>query len=188
MSSVPRVPQRTNLADLLRERSVQIIERWKHRVDIALTDGGLTTAELLDHMPAFLDELERSARALSKRLAPAGAMSASWVSPEHGRWRLRHGFDVDEVIREYGLLGDVILELCAESAFVPTIAETQLLHGRLFGGASAAIAAYVQRRDDELRRLASQHLAFIAHEIRNPLGMARPPRRAATRSTSCAVA
>lgn len=129
----------------------------------------LTRAELVDDMPELLAELTRAMLALSEN-APAPA--AGGTAPRHGRQRLRDGFDVDEVVREYGILGDVVLAACDEHGFVPSVAELRLLHARLMEGAGEAIAAYVRRRDDELRQLAGRHLAFIAHEIRSPLGTA----------------
>ena len=40
-------------------------------------------------------------------------------------------------------------------------------------GIAAAISQYVNERDAELRRQMSEHLGFIAHEVRNPLSSAR---------------
>lgn len=153
-----------------------LLERWQTRVDAMIRDDGLSTAELTDHMPRFLAELTRAVQALP---ADAPPVAHTWQEPvshqaslEHGRQRLRDGFDVSEVVREYRILGDVILAACAERDFVPSIADLRLLQATLLAGTGEAISAYVARRDDELRKLASRHLAFIAHEIRNPLGTA----------------
>jgi signal transduction histidine kinase len=163
------------LGHLLDSSSPQIIEGWRLRVEAMVRHRGLSAIELLDHMPQFLAELTRAALALSVD-EPAAAASRDaglgWPSPEHGRQRLRDGFDVDEVVREYGILGDVVLARCAEVALTPSIAESRLLNASLLAGASEAIAAYIKRRDRELQQLASRHLAFIAHEVRTPLGSA----------------
>lgn len=157
------------LGELLRACDRQIIERWEARVDAMAREHALTRAELIDEMPQFLAELTRAALALSEG---AAAPAPRGETSEHGRQRLRDGFDVDEVVREYRLLGDVVLDACAEHGLLPSVAELRLLHASLMEGAGDAIAAYVRRRDDELRQLAGRHLAFIAHEIRNPLGTA----------------
>lgn len=166
----------TRLAELLEACSQRIVERWRIRVDAAMRDHGLSTAELVDHIPAFLAALTTAALALPED-APAIAASwhetvTGWPSPDHGRQRLREGFDVDEVVREYGILGDVVLATCAELGYAPSIAEVRLLQASLVQGAGEALAAYVRRRDGELQELASRHLAFIAHEVRGPLGAA----------------
>jgi signal transduction histidine kinase len=163
------------LGELLDASAPRIIEDWRVRVDAMAHHHGLTTVELLDHMPQFLAELTRAALALPAD-APDTTVSSEaglgWPSPEHGRQRLRDGFDVDEVVREYGILGDVVLARCAEVGLTPSIAESRLLNASLLAGASEAIGAYVRRRDRELQQLASRHLAFIAHEVRSPLGSA----------------
>jgi hypothetical protein len=110
------------LGRLLDASAPQIIEGWRERVEAMVRRRGLTTVELLDHMPQFLAELTRAALALSAdEPAAAAARDAGlgWPSPEHGRQRLRDGFDVDEVVREYGILGDVVLARCAEVALTP---------------------------------------------------------------------
>jgi len=40
-------------------------------------------------------------------------------------------------------------------------------------GISDAVSQYVKERDLEMQRQSSEHLGFIAHELRNPLGSAR---------------
>ena len=59
----------------------------------------LPRAELLNHIPAFVDELIRALHPDAMSLPP---MSAN--AEEHGEQRLVLGFDVAEVIREYGML------------------------------------------------------------------------------------
>jgi signal transduction histidine kinase len=163
------------LGELLDASAPQIIEDWRVRVEAMARHHGLTTVELLDHMPQFLAEVTRAALALPADAPDAGASQHAgmgWPSPDHGRQRLRDGFDVDEVVREYGILGDVVLARCAEVGLTPSIAESRLLTASLLAGASEAIAGYIRRRDRELQQLASRHLAFIAHELRTPLGSA----------------
>jgi len=164
------------LCDVLGECSASILERWRARVDATIRDHDLSEAELTDHMPQFLTELTSAAAALpvddARSAAAWNEAVTGWPSPEHGLQRLRDGFDVDEVVREYGILGDVVLATCAEMGVRPSIAEQRLLNASLLGGAGEAIAAYVRRRDADLTRLGAKHLAFIAHEVRNPLGTA----------------
>ena len=71
----------------------------------------LTTAELLDRMPAFVDEIIAALYPGARRRCP----TASGNAEEHGAQRLRLRFDVGEVVREYGLLHECILELARDS-------------------------------------------------------------------------
>jgi len=125
----------------------------------------LPRAELIDHIPAFVDEL---IRALHPDAMPLPPMSAH--AEEHGEQRLALGFDVAEVVREYGMLHECILQIAGEEKQAITPREHELIVKWLNVGIADAVAQYVKQRDLELQRQNSEHLGFIAHELRNPLG------------------
>src|SRR5262245_21044144 len=87
-----------------------VIERWTRGVQERLGAENLDRAELVNEMPKFVAELIASLRPDTTSALPEGSDTA----PAHGRQRYRTGFDIDQVIREYGLLGDVVLEAVAE--------------------------------------------------------------------------
>ena len=95
-------------------------------------------------------------------------MSAN--AEEHGEQRLGLGFDVAEVVREYGMLHECILQIAGEAELVISASEHQVIVKWLNVGIADALAQYVKQRDLELQRQNSEHLGFIAHELRNPLG------------------
>ena len=83
------------------------------------------------------------------------------------------GFNVWEVVREYGLLQECILEYAARHG-VAILPEEQVMLARWISRRMAdAISQYVHERDAEREREASRHLGFIAHELRTPLYAAR---------------
>jgi len=157
-----------SLHGLLHDRRAMLIERWQRCVKEMLGAEDLSRAELIDSMPAFLDELE----AALAPAVPSALPDESAAAPDHGSQRFRKGFDVGEVIREYGLLGDVILEAAAELGGALTPAEVRVLMTSLNTGAAGAVLEYVRWRDDESRQQQARHLSFVAHELRNPLGAA----------------
>jgi len=78
------------------------------------------------------------------------------------------------VVREYGLLFDVIVEECRAAGAGPFDPDEYAhLVGCLSRGASEAVREFAGLRALELRRQAWEHFAFLAHEIRNPLQTAR---------------
>src|SRR4029453_13852424 len=87
-----------------------VIERWQRQVHERLGAENLDRPELVNEMPRFVAELIAYLRPDTTSALPDGSETA----PAHGRQRYRKGFDIDQVIREYGLLGDVILEAVAE--------------------------------------------------------------------------
>jgi signal transduction histidine kinase len=128
----------------------------------------LTTAELLDRIPAFVDEIIAALH--PDAIAPPGG---SGNAEEHGAQRLHLQFDVADVVRDYGLLHECILKIAAEASVEISLHEQQVIGGWLNLGIADALAQYVKRRDQERDRQTSEHLGFIAHELRNPLAAAR---------------
>ncbi len=154
-----------NLAELLATRSAEILARWKRKVSGSLHPEAMPHLQLIDHLPAFLDEI---AQAIRDREGPDG----SRVAAEHGEQRLGLGFSLDGVVREYGALRDAILaEAKAERVSVRE-SETDVLFDCIITGIAEAVSEYQRQRDAELQRHMNEHFAFIAHELRNPLGSA----------------
>jgi signal transduction histidine kinase len=157
-----------SLFAVLKEKRGQLTARWAERIKGVVAAGALPRAELLDHIPAFVDEI---IRALYPDAVPLPAVSVN--AEEHGQQRLRLGFDVAEVVREYGMLHECILEIAAEAELVISLREQAIIGKWLNTGIADALAQYVRERDLELQRQHSEHLGFIAHELRNPLSSAR---------------
>src|SRR3982750_2664835 len=95
---------------VLKQRRNELITYWGDRMKGAVASASLPRAELLDHMPAFVDEI---IQALYPDAVPLPPMSAR--AEAHGEQRLGLGFDVAEVVREYGMLHECILRIAAEA-------------------------------------------------------------------------
>jgi signal transduction histidine kinase len=152
------------LSSLLAERRTEIIDLWTQRIEREHQGKELSCGELCDHLPRIFDELLGALRAAESPRAGTEDASAA-----HGLQRLRVGFDVVEVIREYEILGDCILdelEAAGRTISMPTFRRVQSL---LNAGRAHAVSAYVERRDEDIAREHSQHVAFVAHELRGPL-------------------
>jgi signal transduction histidine kinase len=158
----------TDLAELLRAKRSEIVERWLRRIAREPNHVDLSAAELRDHLPIFFDQLVEALTDGAQAKADQSRITAS----QHGEQRLHAGFNVDEVVREYDLLGDTILERADAERVVVSIVQTRVLLQRLAAGRAEAVAAYVRRRDEEAQRETSEHLSFVAHELRNPLSAA----------------
>src|SRR3954462_185390 len=157
-----------NLFEVLKERRSHLISCWGARIKTLVASASLPRAELLDHIPAFVDEI---IQALYPSAMPLPPMSAR--AEQHGEQRLGLGFDVAEVVREYGMLHECILEVAAEAGLEVGHRDQAMVVKWLNAGIADAVSQYVKQRDLELQRQSSEHLGFIAHELRNPLGSAR---------------
>ena len=157
-----------SLSAVLKQKRSHLIARWGDRITTAVGALSLPRAELIDHIPAFVDEL---ILALHPEAMPLPPISAN--AEEHGEQRFGLGFDVAEVVREYGMLHETILQIAGEAELVISPREHELIVKWLNAGIADAAAQYVKQRDLELQRQSSEHLGFIAHELRNPLGSAK---------------
>ena len=157
-----------HLSRLLADRRVEILERWTRRISEHV-DTQLSRGELWDHLPRFFDEVLAALRAEEGSGPEAAASNGSTASAAHGTQRLRVGFDLAQVIREYEILTECILdEVEAVGGSISTRAFRRV-QALLNAGRAQAISAYIDHRDVEMTRTHSQHVAFIAHELRSPL-------------------
>jgi signal transduction histidine kinase len=159
----------TRLDQVLDEHAGDVLKRWSEEVEGLPAGRVVSGIELVDHVPTFLNEL-----ALALRLAetPAAGSDRTSTAAKHGDQRYRLGFDLDAVVREYGKLHQCILEIAHRHGVKATLGEQRVLAEAINEGIVDAITQYTRQRDAELLRQANEHFAFVAHELRNPLGAA----------------
>src|ERR1700731_3687373 len=158
-----------HLRGLLAARRAEILERWTQRIGREHEDKEMSRGELWDHLPHFFDEVLAVLRTEEGSSREAAAANGSAASAAHGTQRLRVGFDLVEVLREYEILTDCILdevEAVGGTLWPGAFGRGQRL---LTAGRPKAVSTYIDRRDMEMTRTHSQHVAFIAHELRSPL-------------------
>jgi signal transduction histidine kinase len=158
-----------HLSALLADRRVDILERWTQRIGREHVDKELSRGELWDHLPKFFDEVLAALRTGEGSSAEAGTTNGSAASIEHGTQRLRVGFDLAEVIREYEILTECILDEVETAGASVSTRAFRHVQALLNAGRAQAVVAYIDRRDAEMAQTTSQHVAFIAHELRSPL-------------------
>lgn len=164
--SEPYLPRVTTLAQLLKTRRDALVRRWLGKVRASLTtEQKLDEQEILDSFHHFLDEVVVA-------LEKGGALPDLGVSiaQAHGAQRQVLQRDIAEVVREYGLFFESVVEECPEP--LPPQESARLVQA-LSHGAAEAVREFSSLRALDLRRQAWEHFAFLAHEIRGPLQSAR---------------
>ncbi len=158
--------------DALGGRTDEVIRRWKASVQGSLAPESMPRAELVDALPRFVREIVAALR------EDAGLPSSDPLPEEsdtacgHGNQRLRLGFSLDAVVREYGALHDAIVATASDAGAVMTTRELHVVFEAIITGIAKAVTQYTQERDAEFVRQANEHFAFVAHELRNPLSSA----------------
>lgn len=157
------------LHEAIHARQDQVMQRWQLTVQGTLAPESMPIVELLNHFPRFLHEVLDALRA-DAGLAPIGPFPGDNRSAtDHGEQRLRLGFSLDSVIREYGALRDAIIETGREAGSPITFREMELVFAAIIGAIAQAVSEYTRQRDAELQRQHNEHVAFMAHELREPL-------------------
>jgi signal transduction histidine kinase len=159
----------SGLADLLDRNRERLAQSFADRTSTEVATPALDREQLIDSLRAFIDEIAGALRGKDQDVE-GGPAQQSVAATEHGKQRLGLGYDISGLIREYDSLQDEILALVEGSGYQPSIQEMRLLTHLLVGGIVDAATRYANEKDEELRRQTSRHVAFLAHELRNPLG------------------
>jgi signal transduction histidine kinase len=176
-----KAPPRSRLLELIWARRDDVVERWKRRVreDLRERIDGLA---LEDSLPDFLIALCEALRRGVHHRAPRAPAAPAAASAQHGEQRASQPVDLTQLIWEYGVLRDVVLELADEEALPITMAEMRIFTDSIIGGIAEASRSFVearraaeakaQRAEDQLRQAQAfeqRLIAIVSHDLRNPL-------------------
>ncbi len=153
---------------LIKARRGELLKSWNDWVRAEVSAAQMDSGELVDSMPLFIDDLIASMEVTDEPGAEGSGAGRS-SARVHGGERLRLGFDVTAVVREYNLLRRAILGLAQAENQTPTVDEIQVLTDIIGNAQAEAVGEYQRQRDQEQARQAAQHLSFLAHEMRTPL-------------------
>ena len=163
----------SQLADIIEARRDEVIHRWSDQLFATGVPESIRREDVIDNMRPFLDELISGLRREYGFHQHLHTAESSAISKGHGQQRFNLGYDLGAVIREYGTLRDVLFQIIEEAGGLPNMRELRVLSKYLINGIADAASQYGLERDAEVRRQAAQHLGFLAHELRNPLGSLR---------------
>jgi signal transduction histidine kinase len=160
------------LHEIIRRRRARIVERWRTHTARGVAGDSMPSRELIDTLPVFLDRLaDVLEQAAASGVHPGPELDQ--VAAGHGIQRMHLGFNPSEVAREYGIVRDAIIEESLEERYTPQFDEIWAMAKALAHSLGTALSSYMTEREEERDRLAAEHLAFLAHELRNPLHAAR---------------
>jgi signal transduction histidine kinase len=150
------------------DKRKQIEQEWLARVqrDVVKTPHvGIT--QLRDAMPDYLVALVGLLRGGASAADTGAGPAWADVAREHGVTRVRIGFDIGQLVHEFVVLRHVIWDNVGGAALGDQ--EQAILADLLEAAIGAAVKAYVDARDYESRRAQAENIAFVTHELRNPL-------------------
>jgi signal transduction histidine kinase len=155
------------LAKLIRTERQALLADWRAQVRQLPSAQGLDIPTLNDHVPALIDEL---AAALAER--SEGSIVDNLVDgtpPDHGRQRLRDGFDIAEVVAEYNILRGSLHDLARTHGLLIEGQAFHIVNRILDAAIGLAVQTYATERGLEIQKRREQYVAFVAHDLRTPL-------------------
>ncbi|MEO5726338.1 MAG: PAS domain S-box protein, partial [Byssovorax sp.] len=135
------------VADLLEAKLDALLKQWIARVGASLAPGRRTNAELADYIPAFLQQVIATLREPTRHLDTSPVDGRSDAGREHGAQRFRLGFELEAVVREYGLLFHIVLDLIEAEGAAVSIRDVRRLNDLITNAVAEATAEYARRLD-----------------------------------------
>jgi signal transduction histidine kinase len=165
--------RRGTLAGAIVAQMDEIERRWLARVqeEIAARRNDLAPTDLRD---AIRDYLGRLAEALRGEQSIEHGGTAAWadVAREHALTRVRLGFNIDQLVREFVLLRRVLFEVAREQKLISNDFQSERLADLIDAAIATSVRSYIDSRDVADRRRQAEHIGFLTHELRNPLSTA----------------
>jgi PAS domain S-box-containing protein len=143
----------TDFVAFLRAERSSIIELFTARVRASFRVAGLTQSELVNHLPDFLDEVIEALQAGTHGGREAPVQGGTGV--EHGQQRLRVGYDLEALVREYGILRDCVLERLDHADLRPSWTELRVFFDCISLATADAVRSFMRDHasDREAERL-----------------------------------
>ena len=151
----------TSLADLLETEGEAVVEDWLLRMTPLQGALRLSREQIIDALPTFLEQIVRTLRHEEGETPSSPPPRYSEASEAHGRQRLRLGFDVGLVAREYAVLRDVILARAEQAGVEPPLSQLRLLATCIDTGLHQALSPFTFTRMERKRAEAEQREHFF---------------------------
>lgn len=156
------------LSAFIRGRKGDVLAEWSRAVRKLPVAARLDTPALMDHMPLLLDRIADLVCALEE----GGSTELPREDAEqHAVGRLEEGFDLGEVVGEYSILRDRLLDLWArESAAGLVGSAVRIMNQAIDRAVSASIEQFVEARERTMAALDRVSSAALeAHSLQELL-------------------
>ena len=163
----------SELAELLDVQRGEIVAEWRERVLATLAPESMDQTLLIDSLPVFLTLIAEALRSQGMARQSGEAVRLFAIPAEHGVQRLHLGYEIGAMVREYAVLRDVVFDIAEQTQRPFATWELRAFSTYLIDAIAEAASHYGRARDEQLNTQAARHLAFVAHELRNPLGSVR---------------
>jgi signal transduction histidine kinase len=130
-----------------------------------------STSELEHGVPLFLTQLAETLR-LEESATPFSSTAIAASAARHGRELLEMGFNVSQVVHDYGDICQAITELAVEQRAPITTDEFQILHRLLDAAIAGAVSEHARVSAEAYASQEVERTGQLSHEIRDILNTA----------------
>jgi hypothetical protein len=162
--------ERSELATVIENRAHEIVDRWLQQVRADAASASVPLTELQDGIADYLTRLAQLLRS-DRALENGGTSAWNDIAREHAITRVRLGFDVTQLFHELVTLRRIITNVLDELGPLDG-QQAKRLDELIDAAISASLVSYIDYRDYMTRRAEAEHIGFLSHELRNPLGAA----------------
>jgi two-component system phosphate regulon sensor histidine kinase PhoR len=168
-SFCPAMPEnpRMKLAALIRAGKSELLAKWRAQVRELPSAKHLDVPTLNDHIPGLLEELAEALELNDDRTIAQNLREGT--PPEHGSQRVDDGFDIIEVVSEYNILRGCVHVLADEHAIRMDRKLLHVINMVMDGAIGLAVQTFSEEKAMEVQKRRQEYLAFVAHDLRNPL-------------------
>jgi two-component system, OmpR family, phosphate regulon sensor histidine kinase PhoR len=153
------------LAAAIQQDHETLMRDWKQRVRELPSAQDLDRLTLENNFRSVLDEISNGLA----HYQDSQTIPSPFSSVEHGRQRFEIGFDINEVVIEYGILRQVLRECAARHALSLDGVGGAVLHQIIDEEIASAVATHsayqAQQHEADIR----ERLADVVHNLKTPL-------------------
>lgn len=171
-AAVHRIEAR-RLTEILGQNQREIMQRWliAAKEDAQLTSARLSDRELADHLPSVIEEILSAAH--GQKLSQKGLTAAA----THGKTRFQQGCTIPSVMREGGILQQVLSRFIQENLLAVDISsvipEVMLIGEAIQAFFEASIREYVSARHAASETLQNKGKSLLLVSGDRELGLLR---------------
>jgi signal transduction histidine kinase len=155
------------VGELIREQRHVLLARWRRQVRQLPSAKNMSVPTLNDHVPQLIDELADALELRTEETIEETLLKGT--PPEHGRQRVRDGFDIEEVVAEYNVLRSCVHDLAEEHGLIIQGEDLRVVNRVIDEAIGLAVQTYALQLAFEVKQRREEHITFVAHDLHTPL-------------------
>lgn len=157
------------LWDIVLTRRTAVLEEFAAKARQVEPRRRLAADDVPEAITGLLDQLIITLRSGVVGKTATLLPQARILAADLGEAGANEGRDIEEVVGDFRVLHEAILDVIADDAPVVALEEQRVLARGIHRAIVSAVSQYAKARDRELQRAHAEHFAFLAHELRTPL-------------------